>query len=136
MTHKEYADSLRLIAKFFEDNQQIDLPHDAHLMGYYAANSKEQLAAIIRAFGGPCQKKYGVSFSTSFDLDLQFGSITMRITAERSTVCRPMVVGKKKVKEVVVPAREEKILPEHEEDIVEWQCGESLLAESSPGEKI
>lgn len=48
------------------------------------------------------------------------GILTLRISAERSQVCRKIVTGTK-----VVPAY---TIPERVEEDVEWVCDEPLLA--------
>ena len=70
-------------------------------------------------------KKDGDSWYTRVTHTLEHGA-TVSISAKRDTVCKKLVVGKK-----IVPSAPERIIPampEHEEDIVEWECPESFLA--------
>src|SRR3990167_5742630 len=58
-------------------------------------------------------------------------------TVQRENVCVARVVGQKVIPEVREPAKTieipEKITPEHTEDIIEWDCGEPLLAPKPEG---
>ena len=120
MTHKEYADSLRLIADFFENNEQVALPHDAEEFRYFAAQSKEDMSTVAKALGS-CKK---VILDDFFELHAKFGAILFNAVANRGRVCERVVVGKETIPERVVP---EQIVPEHEVEIIEWRCPEALM---------
>ena len=87
-------------------------------------NHKEVLADLVRRMGN-VEKKYSGDF---LGIDKVFGStVEFHVGAERTDVCERVVVGKK-----LVPAHEEYVIPaspEHEEDIVEWNCHPILAAE-------
>jgi len=70
---------------------------------------------------GKCKKVYVDSMA---HLDRDFGGIVLRVVEFRVNVCTKTVVGRKKVIRKVPVGYEER---EVEEDIVEWDCGESLL---------
>jgi hypothetical protein len=65
----------------------------------------------------PCEKVYDAH---SFKLKRNFGIIQYTVATSRAAVCERKVVGTKEVPEYVSPA--------HTEEIVEWECRDSLLA--------
>jgi hypothetical protein len=128
MTHKEYADGLRAIADFFEQHEEIGLPHDAEYFSYFSAQTKEEMALLSRALGS-CNKKYG---DWQFILSRNFGAVTFRAIVSREQICKRVVVGKKAIPGHVLPAKPEEYIPAHEEDVIEWQCDEPLLESPFP----
>ncbi len=113
--------NFRRLADFLEDHPDL-----AERVGSQTINvivrKKEELAAFAR-YGG-WQKEHCGSF---FVLRKQFGEdLQLDVFIDRETVCERRVVGKK-----VVPAKP--AVEEHEEDVVEWVCGGSLL-ELRPGD--
>lgn len=131
MTHKEYAESLRLIADFFEQHEEIEIPHDAESFNYFQARSRSELGRLIRAFDGSCTKHYDESFRGSFDVRKKFGSITFKAICYRDTVCERIEVGKRTIPELVVPARPEEVIPAHDEPVYEWSCNDASLLEEA-----
>ena len=120
MTHREYADSLRLIADWFEAHPEIRIPNDADEFNVYNVHTQEELARAVRALGG-CKKEYSDS-SGLFRLKRKFGGIELRFVTSRDKACKRKVTGTVRVPEQVIPA--------HEVSIVEWECLEAppLLA--------
>jgi len=129
MTHKEYADSLRTIAKFFEEHEELPLPHDADTFNYFSAYTKPEMALVAHALGSSTKE-----FTDSmFHLNHQFGTIKFSAIAYREEVCERIVVGKKTVPAHVIPAKPEQYIPSAEEDVVEWRC-EPILEVAEPKE--
>jgi len=128
MTHKEYADSLRAIADFFEQHEEVPLPHDAHNFDYYSANTREAMATVATALGS-CAKRL-IADSTLFALERPFGNVAFRAIAIRENVCKRVVTGKKFVPSRIIPAMPERVVPAEEVDIIEWRCDEPLLSET------
>jgi hypothetical protein len=124
MNHTEYASSLRLIADWFEAHPEVRLPHDADQFDYFMAHDRKQIAVLVRAFDGKSEKGL-LPNSGLVEFSHYFGSIKFRVIANQNQVCNRIVLDKKVVPEVVIPAH---TVPEHEEDIVEWDCSGSLLA--------
>ena len=124
MTHKEYADSLRMIAEFYEAHEEVGLPYEHEIFQDFQSVNIRPLA---RAFGSAFTKEYDEDFEGSFAISKMFGKIEFRCTTSRGEFCVKKVVGKRHVDEVRIPAREETVIPEHYEDIVEWDCSESLM---------
>jgi hypothetical protein len=127
MTNKEYAESLRLIADFFEKHQELNVPWRASEFHYLNAFGKEEMARVARALG-KCEKDVD---ETWFMLKKKFGHITFVAKDSRGAICERIAVGTKMVEETRTPAREVEIIPAHEETIYEWKCPESLLEEAS-----
>lgn len=129
MSNADYASSLRLIADFFESHPEIPIPHDATPFNYFAAHTKQDIARLIRALG-TVEKKYDAAYTGSFEIHKTFGTITFRVIADRDRVCERVVVGSQLVPEMVIPAKPaepERVVPAHEEDVIIWECNESLL---------
>ena len=121
MTHKEYADSLRLIATFFEQHEELPLPHDAATFQIFNVHDKANLLPWLTTFG-TTKKKFDDSF---FLAEKAFGSITMQIVIGRGQVCTRRVLGTKKVVDRIPTGYQE---VEREVEIATWDC-EPLLTE-------
>ena len=128
MTHKEYADSLRQIADFFEQHTEVKLPYDAENFNYFDAVTKNQIAQLARALG-EVKKEFDVGWEGSFAIVHQFGHIQFRAMANKASVCVRVVTGTRLVEEKVIPSVPECIIPAHQEEIVEWKCSEPILSE-------
>ena len=124
MTHQKYAQSLRMIADWFEAHPEIGLPHDAQSFRYFPAVTREQFAIVAKALGS-CQKVF--DDDTLIELHRTFGAITFQAIAMRKNVCTRRVVGVKTIPERIIEAHTER---ERKEEIVEWDCDEPLLAET------
>lgn len=121
--HINYANGLRELANWIESHPEISLPND--VIHNYALNTKEEAALCLRALK-PCKKEYTEDF---FKLVRNFGPIKVIHLFNRDAVCQRVVTGKRIVQAhldpgYVVPA---KMVEAHEEDIVEWRCGDALL---------
>ena len=123
--HAEYAAGLRELADWIEAHPTITLP--SSIISCYAANNREEASEILAALK-PCKKYYNGEF---FNINRDFGPITLNFIFYREEVCVAKVVGKKIVPEIREPAKvieiPERITPEHEVDIIEWDCSEPLL---------
>ena len=122
MTHKEYADSLRMIADFFERHVELVLPHDAAELAIFNVHDKATLRPWIAALGS-IQK--GLHGDVQLKVMHTFGHITLTIYISRGNVCKLRVLGTKKVIEKVPIQFEER---EKEVEITTWDC-EPLLTE-------
>jgi hypothetical protein len=124
MTHKEYADSLRLIADWVEVHPEIPVPSNEAIK-IFAAGDKDRLKLCARALGDS-EKIHSLEFNL-FTLRKRFGCLYVDVIISRSAVCKRIVKGTKPVPEVTIPAKPEQVIPAHEEEIVEWDCSEPLL---------
>lgn len=61
-------------------------------------------------------------------------NIRLDFNASRDQVCERIVTGKKTIERQIIPAVPEKIIDEHEVDLVEWRCS-PLLDETENAEK-
>jgi hypothetical protein len=124
MTNKEYADSLRLIADFFEQHEEIAVPADPTYSYYTYNRDRKGMGLLARAFGTSDKEMT----ADLFYLSRMFGKIKFQALAWRESVCERVVTGTKKVTIEAKPATEER---EVEVPIYEWRCEEPLLAVKS-----
>ena len=111
---KDFARSLRQLAKFYEKHKDVPLPWNRTFSVF--VNDKEHLAAIAKQLGD-CEKEYVGEW---FGLRKKIGDfLTIHFNIERKKVCERIVTGKKHVEEQTIPA--------HDVDVVEWKCSEPLL---------
>lgn len=122
MNNQQYADSLRLVASWFEAHPEVAPPHDADTIGLYNVHSREDMERVARNFGS-CDKSYGDD--GYFRLRKKIGEITIEAVASRDQVCKKKIVGSRVVPEQVIPA--------YVQEIVEWECFETPLL--APKEK-
>jgi len=124
ITATEYAAGLRELADWIEAHPER--PRPSGTLTVYSLNSREEAAACLQALG-TCKKEYT---EDNFYLSREFGPIKLTFMFYRSAICSRRVVGQKQVGTQVIPASitPETIIPAHTEDIIEWDCGESLLA--------
>jgi len=119
MENRDFATQLRAIAKLYEENPS--LPQFSNNFTVYGQN-KESLAKIAMIIG-TCKKDYSDSF---FKLQKEFGEISLSFLGWREDICKRKVVGKRLVVKDVEQERVYKT-EEVEEDIIEWECPDSLL---------
>jgi len=127
ITAIEYANGLRELADWIEEHPEM--PRPGPTLNVYELNSRDEAVACLKALGS-CKKEYT---ENNFYLSREFGPIKLAFMFYRTAVCKRRVVGVKEVGTAVVPARiiPEEIIPAHTEEIVEWDCGESLLEPQS-----
>lgn len=110
---EQFIQGLRNMAAFFEHHPGVAVPHYNTFSVF--VDKREEL--VEQAKLTSWKKVYNEQW---FVLVKEFGGgVELHVNADRTTVCRRVVIGKK-----TVPAR-----AEHEVDEVEWVCEEqSLLA--------
>jgi hypothetical protein len=118
IARSEFCDALVEIAEFLESHADVPLPLYPSFTALVPGAS--ELARAAKALG----KAYKSTLPHWVSVGRQFGPISLEISARREHVCRRIVTGTK-----VVPAT---TVPEHNEDIVEWECPPSLLASEAP----
>jgi hypothetical protein len=116
---KEFARSLRALAKFYEEHPEFRVPADVRV---YLFPEKEELAAITRALA-PCEKQsLGGNW---FILQRRFGKkLYIEANWTRSDVCERVVVGTKEIVEKVPVSFETQTKTV---EVVEWRCPQTLL---------
>lgn len=125
MNNEKFIDGLKAIAVLYEAHPELPLPYEVRNLYEHAYPKKiatapqliffniprEEIAAIVRATRGEYEKVLKDQDAV-FNADL--GAFRIYINAKRAEVCRAVV--------------KKRIVPEHEEDVVEWEC-EPVLGE-------
>lgn len=134
LTHAQLSETLRMLADFYDSHPLVPVPQDFNYgwlrayvhKGITPANSKD----ILRSVG---------SFTKAFEdermlASVPVGHITLDIMVPRDEVCVRKVVGTRTVPAETVPSSysPERVIPEHEEEIVEWECGSVLAPDGDP----
>ena len=112
------VNDLRAFATWLEDKPNIVKKLGNKVFGMYLStySAKEDLAILVKEIGA-CEKEY---LDNSLYLRRDFGkTVQLSLSTSREAVCAKKVVGTK-----TVPSA---YYPEHEVDIVEWDCPESVL---------
>ena len=126
---QKLSHGLRQLAEWYDKHPDAPIPYDATTITVFGFSAKpEEVRAI-----GSAKKEWGESI---FRLTVELPNATIRFIACRSDVCTRKVVGTRTVPEKVVKATEAEIIPEHEEDIVEWECHESLLKPEESSDEL
>ena len=124
MTPTEYADSLRLIADFYEAHEDFPLPHVSSIgMDIFSVYTTDELAACARALG--TVEKFTVG-ANLFGIRRQFGALRLEVIVNREIACTRRVIGTEEIPEHVTPA--------HIREIVEWDCHSLLSAAMTAAE--
>ncbi len=116
---KEFIQSLRDLAEFYEHHSGVPLPLYPNVRAY--VSTREELIEACRELGHFTKDFYGDRFA----VERQFGSITLVVTSPRTVVCKRVVKGQR-----WVPPSEG-----HHVDAEEWVCDEPLLKEDASREE-
>lgn len=133
MKRLEYVAALRELADYIESHELPDT-----IEGYWSHQVNDTFGPMTlfintrnkRDFGTLCAglgsfEKVVTDYSTGAEVKLPAG-MKVHVSIGREQVCKRVVIGTK-----IVPAKEEKIIPaepEHEVEIVKWECPESFIA--------
>lgn len=133
MKRLEYVIALRELADYIENHELPDTiqgiwSDQAHEIFstftlYINARTKKDFGTLCAELGS--FEKVVTDYSTGAEVKLPTG-MKVHVSIDRDQVCKRIVVGTK-----IVPATEEEIIPaqpEHEEEIVKWECPESFIA--------
>lgn len=125
MTTSDYVNGLRRLADFYEANPTAKLPYegDSGTMNVFCWTA-EDFALIVSAFGNGAKR-----FEDERLLFLPDIGLNLQVHCDRGQICERRVVGTRHVAEQVVP---ERVIPAHDEDIVEWDCKPVLAARRPP----
>ena len=118
MTGPEYASMLREIADWYEAYPTLPAPSLSPFNAFVA--TKEALVAVARSGGGPFDKGRDTGYVWLRKVFLRGGVVEFNVP--RTQVCTRRVVGLTSVPERIIPA--------HQEEIVEWDC-EPLLGDEA-----
>lgn len=124
---KEFADSLRLVADFYDANPTLTLP-----IWFYAGTNRFEINLIEGEEAKVEFMRWANAFrvfkkealDSCFKLVKQFGVIQFEVTIARKEVCEARVVGKRTVKKKVPATYKEEFV---KEDIIEWDCPGSIM---------
>lgn len=122
MTNVEYAELLDKLAGIYRANPGIERGSIYTDSVFIHCSTKEKFAETIRAFGA------GKKDASDNNFYFRVSDIPVTIFVPRGQVCTKRVVGTRYVEE----QKTEYVTPAHEEEIVEWDCPESVLR-PSPG---
>ncbi len=110
----EYVKGLQAVTDLLEANPQIPAPLMT-ILGVWISDKDEFLSALKGTGHWMKRSSNGV-----FTLRQEFGPIKLDLSISQKYICERIVTGTRTVPER--PA-----VPEHEEEIVEWKCPQSLL---------
>jgi hypothetical protein len=120
---QKFAQNLLNLATWYASHP--DAPCQDHgvsfTIGQFSA-SPEQMKAI-----GAGEKKYDDQF---FRYIVKGDGFCLEFIEYRANVCKKVVVGTKVVPAMTLPAQPARFVPEHEEEITEWECPGSMLSPS------
>lgn len=121
-----YCAGLEELAYYLRTNPEAVLPTRTDFVDYvYGKTAFRQAVKVL----GTCEKEYTDYRVTVFK---NFGPIKYGVYSNRDYICTKTVVGKRIVPAVAFQYYPE--IPEHEEDVVEWNCGSILADESAVAE--
>jgi hypothetical protein len=120
-----YSEFLRLLADFIEDHPTLPQPnlYSFEDGGTFFLSNKEQLRSI-----GSFDKKF---LGEIFIAEKNIGGHTLSFRVKREAICKRVVTGTEVIPEHYVPGIEGHIEPESVKEIVEWQCDEPILVETT-----
>lgn len=142
MTTTEFVAYLRAVADFYESHPDITtLPFNVAYMGDglgVYVDTKEELTKL-----GSFEKRFVnermVAFVPLSEITGWNGKkkmVGLEFSIPRQQVCTKRVVGTRIVSERYVKGTEGYLEPEHEEEIVEWDCAEPILGDASGDNKV
>ena len=126
LTNEQIVTTLRAMADFYEAHPTAPIPFDLQYGWMHAyLPSGDEMKEFLRSLGS-FKKVFEDDY---FRAEVQVGEIALQFSTKRDNVCVRKVVGTKLVAEQVIPSSytEERIIPAHEEEIVEWDC-EPIMA--------
>jgi len=122
MTNTVYAQGLLAVAAWYNEHADVPQPTKIGDIGgiSFSLQDKADIATVIRAFKGRWDRTRGENGLVYFHRREPFGPFGVRIFTFPATVCNAVKIGTR-----IVPGAPEHIVfavPEHTEDIIEWQC--------------
>lgn len=137
MTHQEFIDGLRRAADFFSVRPELGVPNGELVFNYawdfpngMMVDSKDGVAFFARTVGGKLEKQTTDSF---YYLVAKRDGFTVKCSSYRQSVCEMVQVGTKIEPARVIPAQEEKFVPEQEIPVYEYRCPSILEPQHEGG---
>ena len=115
----DQIESMLELIYFLRDRPDIPLP-SSFTGNQYSYTFPDQVARAVRALGA-CEKQY---VGEEVQFVKRVGEVNLIVFAPRETACTKRVVGQHLVKKQKAIGYEE---VEELEDVVEWDCGGSVL---------
>lgn len=119
MTNSEL---LRKIADFCEEYPDFPLP-TIYPSSVSFHLEPETAKEFLRSLGSFEKHYYGNFFNATKKID----GVTYEFWVARDAVCKRVVKGTRHVEATIRPAE---LIPEHEEELIEWECEEPILADT------
>lgn len=132
LTTSEYVQMLTRLANLYLEHPEAELPYEGcHTGMSIYCHDKETFSATVAAFGGGAKDSDDAGL---IYLPNAFKKLHLRIYGFKSGICERIEDGTKVIPEQVIPAREEEIIPEHEEPVYKWNCKPFLDGNGSGSE--
>jgi hypothetical protein len=109
------------LSTYYATHPDAPTPYLAQTEYIWISGTPEEYKAI-----GAGEKKYSDD-NFFFTVELIPGVITLNFSTNRENVCTKRVIGTRIVPEHILPGTPSQIIAEHTEEIIEWDCPESLL---------
>lgn len=119
LTHAQFAAGLRAVADFYEQHEEIALPHEPYISNF-SVNTKEEAVLVAKALGTFDKVYRDDSFQILKEVVPGF---QMRFYFNRASVCERVVKGT-----TTIAAHVEHV-PERVIEDVEWRCHPLLAQE-------
>jgi hypothetical protein len=112
---EEVLDGLAALVEFLREHPQVPLPNVSLRQHFFTKT--EIIQAVVGS--GKWEKEYSGDYLTMVK---RFGPVEFTLQTYRDQVCERKVVGTKH--------HEARLVPEWEEELVEWECSEPVLKEA------
>jgi hypothetical protein len=109
------------LSKYYATHPDAPVPFLAKSEYIWISGTPEEYKAI-----GAGEKQYSDN-NFFFTVELIPDVLTLKFGTNRENVCTKRVVGTRIVHEHILPGTPSQIIAEHTEEIIEWDCPESLL---------
>ena len=109
------------LAKYYATHPAAPVPHLAQTEYIWISGTPEEYKAV-----GAGEKEYSDN-NFFFAVELIPDVLTLKFATNRENVCAKRVVGTRIVPEQILQGTPSQVIAEHTEEIIEWDCPESLL---------
>jgi hypothetical protein len=109
------------LSKYYATHPDAPAPYLAQTEYVWISGTPEEYKAV-----GAGEKEYSDN-NFFFTVELIPDVLTLKFATNRENVCTKRVVGTRTVPEHIQPGIPSQLIAEHTEEIIEWDCPESLL---------
>ncbi len=124
MTRNEYIQALRMTADWLVTHAEVPAPNYLNIL--VAQCTKEDLGHAAKALGKAEKKITDNYFSIVGHVD----EVRLEFYNSRDAICERVKVAEKVIPAHTLPALAEQHIEEKIEEVFEWKCPGSILAES------